>query len=340
MKKITILLISLFCFANTSFLFVQNSEKKFSTYAEMNKEVGKCFKQQTFDEAIVVLENHLSVFPERLLPMTYNLATCYAKVQNYKKGIEKLNYGLDNGVWYNKWAFDRKIWDAYKEFDDFHQFLKNNILKRSEAQKSAKSEVLIVTPDGYDENKAYPLFFALHGGGGNVASFKNLWVSDRMEKEFIVVYMQSSIIVSMTGYSWEDADVATSEIEKAYTDINKNYKIDPSEILIGGFSSGGVAAMDIISKSTIPFSGFISLSPPMPAEFSKDYVENLKSKKNRSSIITNSKDPRFLDQRKMAEMFLNCGMQYQFIETPAIGHWFPKNLNEIIDGAIIYARSK
>jgi hypothetical protein len=42
----------------------------------------------------------------------------------------------------------------------------------------------------------------------------------------------------------------------------------------------------------------------------------------------------------MADLFRDSGLQYQFIVTPNIGHWYPENLPEMIDQAIEHIRNR
>lgn len=306
----------------------------------MHKVVVNNFREEKFEEAIKLLNLHLEILPEKLVSNSYNLALCYGKLELYKEGVDILIKGIENDVWYNKWRFEGVFWKPYKELEEFQEFLKINDSKRLEAQKHSKPDLLIVKPEGFDESNEYPLFIALHGGGGTMEGFRKLWKSELMQKEFIIMYLQSSQLISMDGYTWDDMDLANSEISDAYQKILNVYLIDTTDIIIGGFSAGGIASLANSARSNVPFSGFIVLSPPMPDGFSTENAKEFKNKNIRGTIISNSKDPRYKDQRFMSELFKENGMQYQFIETPAIGHWFPENLGEIIDQAIFHIRNK
>ena len=328
----------LFIFATKS--VGQSQNNIFKSYEEMHKVVVSNFRENKFDEAINILNKHLDVFPEKLVANTYNMALCYGELEQYNESVNILMKGIEGNVWYDKWVFEGEFWKPYKELEAFQNFLKNNDSKRLEAQKNSKPDMLIVKPKDYDQNKEYPVFFALHGGGGTMEGFKELWKSEVLQNEFIVVYLQSSQLISMDGYTWDDMEIVNTEITQAYNRVANEFLTDTNEIIIGGFSAGGRASLSTVIKSNIPFAGLIVLSPPMPEGFSKEGVENMKIKNIRGTIISNSKDPRYQDQRYMSELFNEVGMQYQFIETPAIGHWFPENLDELIDQSILFTRNK
>ena len=340
MKKETLLITGILFFMASLYSYGQTRDKSFSAYDEMRKVVVNNFRDGKFEDAIKVLNSHLEVFPEKLMANTYNLALCYGSLELYEDGVAILMNGIENGIWYNKWGFEGEFWNSYKESEDFQEFLNINDSKRLEAQKYSKPDMLIVKPEGFEVNKKYPLFIALHGGGGTIEGFKDLWKSELMHKEFIVAYLQSSQLISMDGYTWDDMDIANSEILDAYKKILNEYLIDTNDVIIGGFSAGGRASLATITKSNIPYSGFTVLSPPMPEGFSSENVKEFKRKNIRGTIISNSKDPRYKEQRIMSELFKENGMQYQFIETPAIGHWFPENLDELIDQSIRFTRNR
>ncbi|MCP4213820.1 MAG: hypothetical protein GY765_04140 [bacterium] len=202
---------------------------------------------------------------------------------------------------------------------------------RLKAQKTAKPDLPVTTPKDYDKNKKYPLFIALHGGGSNIKQFKPRWNSEKLGREFIIAYVQSSQMVSMTGFAWSDLEIAKKEVADAYARVIKEYPVKTDEIIIGGFSSGGYASLGIALANAVPATGFIALCPPKPENFSKEAVVEAAKRGLRGTIITTEMDPRFKDRRYMSDIFKEAGLQYQFVPTPNIGHWFPKDLDIKID---------
>lgn len=340
MKLKYFLITGILVFISVIYCNGQAINKIFDSYEEMRNSVVKNFQEGKFEEAANTLKDHLEIFPEKLMANTYNLSLCYGSLKEYNKGVDILMKGIENNVWYNKWAFEGEFWENYKTIDAFREFLKINNSKRLEAQKYSKPDILVLKPENFDKNKKYPLFIALHGGGGTIKVFKELWKSDIMNKEYIVAYLQSSQLAGMDSYTWDNMELANTEISNAFNKITNEYLVDSSNIVIGGFSAGGRASIYVASKSEIPIAGFVVLSPPVPDGFSQDDVLNIKKKNVRGTIISNSKDPRYADQRLMSGLFKENGVQYQFIETPAIGHWFPENLYELIDQSILFIRNK
>jgi len=203
----------------------------------------------------------------------------------------------------------------------------------------AKPKLEVVLPEKLEKGRAYPLFIALHGGGENIEIFKPRWKSTVMEEEFITAYVQSSQVSSMTGFSWQNQEITKKELQEAYGKICAEYPVDTAEVIIGGFSSGGYASLVATFFEAVPVRGFIILCPPMPDNITESEVAAARERGIRGTIITTELDNRIGDQRGMADLFRDTGLQYQFIVTPNIGHWYPENLPELIDRAIAHIRS-
>jgi dipeptidyl aminopeptidase/acylaminoacyl peptidase len=50
-------------------------------------------------------------------------------------------------------------------------------------------------------------------------------------------------------------------------------------------------------------------------------------------------DNRIEDQRKLAAVFAEQGVEFKFIVTPNVGHWYPPDLAQRIDEAIAFILS-
>ena len=334
MKKTTLIAVAVLIVC----AFAQGQEEKenqFATYQEMRAHIGQLYQQKKYSEAAEILEKALNQFPDRLHANTYNLALMYIQLEEAEKSLKILEYGLEQGLWYGKYSFFDKIWAPMKELEGFGSFEKKNEAKRQEVQKTIEPKLEVFTPENYDRDKKYPLFIALHGGGENIEAFKPQWTSPVLKKDFIVAYPQSSQIVSMNGYNWtEDIELSKKEIKEAYKKIIKEYLIDSSQVLVGGFSSGGVASLEVVLDGTIPAIGFVVLCPAKPDDFTGERVKKAKEKGIRGTLITTEMDPRLSDQKDMAKIMEAQGLDHEFIVTPNIGHWYPEHMAELIDTAI------
>jgi predicted esterase len=194
-------------------------------------------------------------------------------------------------------------------------------------------------PEGYSPDREYPLFIALHGGSGNMEEFSEVWKSGLLDSEFIVAYVQSSLVVSMTGYSWtQDLEVSRREVTEAYQRVANEYPIDRNEVLVGGFSAGGIASLEVVLGDDFPLSGFVVLCPARPENFTLQALASVRDRGVRGTILTTEMDPNVDVQRQMAELLEEVRLPHEFVVTPDVGHWIPNNLGELVDRAIEHIR--
>jgi predicted esterase len=313
---------------------------KLEEYNRIRTKFGQLYQQKKYSQAVVLLEKNFKRFPEKIHANCWNIAVTYIQMKKYKPAIRYLKKALDKGFWFNIWTFEGEFFKPLKKFPEFKKVVKMNNMLRDKAQKKAKPLLEVVLPADYDPEKKYPLFIALHGGGENIKVFKPHWKSEKLEKEFVVAYIQSSQVVSMTGFAWENFDVSKTEISSAFERVLKDYPVNEDEIIIGGFSSGGVASLVAVLDNVIPVCGFISLCPAKPDIFNQVRVEQARDRGVRGTILTTEMDNRLPSQKEMVSILKESGFQYQFVVTPNIGHWYPKELNKLIDQAIAHIRYK
>jgi len=206
----------------------------FATYQEMRAQFGTLYKEENFQEGARLLEWALPTFPDNVLANSYNLAITYMKLGQHEKCVEALKYALDREVWFNKFMFENEMWEPLKNLEGFDAVIARNEALRQDAQKKTKPEFEVVLPDVYEKDKKYPLFIALHGGGGNIEGFRKVWKSEKLSKEFITLFVQSSQIISMNGFNWtEDIEISRKEIADAYHKVAGEYAIDKEKVIIG-----------------------------------------------------------------------------------------------------------
>ena len=334
MKKATVIFVILLI-VFVSVVGQEQKEEKFASYQEMRAHAMKFYQQKKYAEAAEILEKALAQFPGHLHANTFNLALMYVLLDEADKGLKILEHGLEQGVLYGKYDFMDEIWAPLTKLDGFHSFNQKNEAKRMELQKAAEPKLEVFVPENFDRSKKYPLFIALHGGGENIEVFKPQWTSDLLKKDFIVAYPQSSQLITKNGYNWtEDIELTKKEIKKAYEKVLQDFPVDPSKVIVGGFSSGGVASLVTILDQTIPAIGFVVLCPTKPDDFTAEKVGEAKERGIRGTLLTTEMDNRLPAQKEMAEIMKEQELPLEFIVTPNVGHWYPENLSDLIDAAI------
>lgn len=237
---------------------------------------------------------------------------------------------------------------------------------RIKAQEKATFQYKVYLPEGYTEDKEYPLFINLHGDCESMDFHYDYWRPDVfLRKGFIVVYPQSSQVIMHEGYAWlkyvldikgdeewldspsvcrlsesscyikESYDMAHSQIKECYDEVSKQYSIDENWILIGGFSGGASISVEITLANIIPIKGFISLCPEdKPKIFSKEKVEEAVKRGIKGIFMEGEQSLQVPDEDEMMKVFDETGFQYKYYINKGVGHWYPEGLDEKLEKAL------
>lgn len=309
-------------------------------YQEDRRQLGVLVKEEKFQQAADLLESMLKKHPDHFLANSYNAAYVYGRMGRFDEGLRLLEGALAKELWFGQWDFEDNAWDGFRALPGFQQVVERSRLSQVEVAKTATMKLEVSLPAGYNPAQSYPLFLALHGGGENLADFRPHWTSERLRKEFLVAYVQSSQVANMTGFHWQDIDITTRDLNAAIQQLTLKYSIDRSQILVGGFSSGGFAALTVSLKGLLPTRGFVALCPAPPDSITQDDIRKAREQGIRGTIITSEMDGRLAKQRELANRLRDAGFQYQFRVTPQIGHWYPDDLAARIDQALEHIEGK
>ena len=231
-------------------------------YQAVRARFGELYQQERYAEAAELLEPALAQFPDQVMANAYNLAIVYDRTAEHAKGMDALRFAHERGIWFHVRAFDQPLWNEYRKQSGFEAIVARNTALWQEAQRIAGPKMLVTVPQGSETGRTYPLFIALHGGGGNMTEFRDVWKSDVLSNEFVTAYLQSSQVVAMDGYSWtENMETARCEITEQYDEIRGRYPVNEDQVVVGGFSSGGMAALEVMLANDIPVVGFVALCP-------------------------------------------------------------------------------
>ena len=314
---------------------------EFETYDEMRTRFGELYAEGRLEEGAGLLEWALPRFPDNVLANSFNLAIVSCRLERYERAIEVMEYAHERGFWFNAYAMGADLWAPLRESARFEGVLERNEALRAESQKTSEPDRLVLTPEGYEEGKEYPLFIALHGGGSNIAEFRDVWTSEKLKTEFVVAHLQSSLLVGMGSYDWmQDLNVTRAEIADAYHILIEEYAIAENEVIVGGFSSGGAASLEVAFTNVVPVKGFVVLCPRSPDGFTDENVKAAHGRGLRGAILTTEMDPALEAQRGMADVLEGAGIPHRFVVTPDVGHWIPDDLGEQIDSSIDHIRGE
>lgn len=131
---------------------------------------------------------------------------------------------------------------------------------------------LVVEPDGYSPDTRFPVVMLMHGYGASMADLASL--SPAISRDgYVFIYPNGPIEVQigpgMSGYSWIPRDSSDSQndwdrtdrmIEGIIEDVIQVYKVAPGDMVLGGFSQGGMMTYRVGLLKPDIFAGLIILS--------------------------------------------------------------------------------
>ena len=113
-------------------------------------------------------------------------------------------------------------------------------------------QYLAIEPDGYDSTISYPMIILMHGFGAGMRDLAGLCPAIDPEG-YIYICPNGPIPVEVgtgaTGYAWtpprdereaEDVELAVDKLSVLFDEVTKAYKTEPGQVLLGGFSQGGM----------------------------------------------------------------------------------------------------
>ena len=135
---------------------------------------------------------------------------------------------------------------------------------------------LAVEPDGYDPAIGYPVVILLHGFGASMGDLAGLCPAIDREG-YVYVCPNGPIPVQigfgMVGYAWtpsiendtrEDADRAEQLLALLLEEVMARYRVEPGNVILGGFSQGGMMTYRCGLTDPANYRGLVVLSSRVP----------------------------------------------------------------------------
>lgn len=311
---------------------------KYTSYLQVDKAADRLFADKKYAEGIALLESARNLFPDRLFDILYYEIFMYIAKGDLDRCLDLIEELLKKGFFiYLEW----NVFDPLRNSERFKAAFEINQRRQSEFQAQAKMIDQVCLPKGYTPDRRHPLFIALHGNGSAIDSFKELWEPETMlEQDFVVLYVQSSQVMSTNGFSWTDNWKKTREdIKAAYDGIIKSYSIDVDQVIVGGFSGGGMAAIETAMSNIFPVKGFIALSASRkPENFNAEAVKQA-SRRGVKGVMMHGELEDAPEEMDMVKVFDEAGLAVHFVNNPGIGHTIPDNFPEKLADAIRYVMS-
>jgi len=284
-------------------------------------------------QALALIDEGLARFPERTFELENCRIFCHRAAGNLERCLELLGEGVSQGRFYGlHWT----SWDGLRALPGYPELERRNRALRDRAQIEALPRYRVIAPAGPSLRR--PLALVLHGDGNgcNLEAMVEAWPAEPyLARGFLVAYLQSSRVECTQGHGWtRDYGRTRSEIHGLLQQVAECHPIDETAIVIGGFSGGAMASLDLLCDGTFPLKGVIALCPALtgseqPAAFSRAAREG-----TRVVILEGELSGPVRDQEELMAQFREAGLRHTFLPNPGIGHSIPLDMDRKLEESL------
>lgn len=343
MKRITLLIIAAFILVNIQNLYTQNIvelpfkplDKEFLSFTKTLKEINKTEYQKSIDLCTEALDKFQDMNIRNNL-MYWELSFHYASLKQYDKCFEILKLGQDEGLFY----YTRKgkhIFPPYlkelEKLDGYETFMSKNSELMDTANQHKSYEFMIQLPTNYNENETYPLMFIMHGGFGNIPNSQYKYLSEKLEKDFIVVYTQGDVFYGTFSRVY-DHENWESSIVNIYQQVISKYAVDTTQVILAGPSAGGYRSLVLGLNNSIPAKGLLLSFAVYPMDSDSTLFINAAERGLKVALLCGENDWAIQQQKKLGYLLDKYGIQNRFVVFPETGHEFPENWPYYLDTSV------
>ncbi|KZN59871.1 hypothetical protein N473_02845 [Pseudoalteromonas luteoviolacea CPMOR-1] len=311
----------------------------FSEYSQLMQANEKLRSQNEYQSGIELLIEHESVFPDKKYEILFNQLINSMLDENHENALDIHERIVNDGMCT---VVNWELFDPIRDNSRFKDVLEKSDKIRQSLQHNASQEVELYFPENYETHKAYPLFIALHGDTNDLEAFKVKWPAKyTTDLGYITLYIQSSQVICTNGYGWvPDFAITNSEISKAVSAVISEYLIDESNVVIGGFSGGAIAAIEVAMSNSVNVSGVIGLCPSIkPPSLTSSSLKNCKENNKKFVIFAGEKDGPDSVEMEIVGCLQSEQVLCRSHINPNIGHAYPADFKAQLSDAIDWIQS-
>ncbi len=225
-------------------------------FRDLRQQLMALYEQGHHAEALALLEEADDAFADRRSHLVFWRLCLLSLCDRPGDVMALFREGLDSGLWWSAAQFDDTDLDAVRNLHEFRLLVDLSDERCRLAQGQIQPDRAVLVPDS---SPPWPLLIALHGRSGNKATQIDEWQAAR-DRGWLVVSPQSTQAIFNGAYCWDDPATGVKDILFHRNEIMRDYDIDPTTALIGGFSQGGGMAAYAALSGSIPVRGFIGVA--------------------------------------------------------------------------------
>ena len=202
------------------------------------------------------------------------------------------------------------------------------------------STMIILEPNVLNINSPVPFCMVFHGNESNAQEHVEYW-RPFTDMGWLVALPQSTRGGEKSNaFFWNTPGKSEWDFEaikKLFAEIQQNYSIDLTKIILGGFSMGGGFAMELALGWHIPVKGFIAVAPYVPYKYvdpESNYEDFVRPHLQRGYFIVGKQDSFAVEGTSaLAARLPHLGISCHVESHENVEHEYPPSFNESLQRA-------
>jgi len=319
----------------------------FSNFKALQDRIQKLNQNGDYAAALDLATSQAGSFPEQLPLLGYYQIAMAALTGKPQQAIASFRTLLDSGFWYNE-ALLRKSasLSSLQRLPEFEALVERNQQNQAEDQSHLFPMLILRSQGGCQAgDPPCPLLLGLHANASTAQASLDFWRAAAVTG-WLVAALQSSQPLWKDAYVWDDHEFAEQEIKKHMVSLNRQYAIDPGQVVLAGHDRGGEIAIELCLKDAIPARGFIAIAPAGSSiEEPESWATLLqeRQKKDLCGYIIIGKEDDLIPRagiRSLVKMLEKAGIPCKLEEVPNAGHTFIPEYTSSLFRALEYIQQE
>ena len=288
------------------------------------EDLARAIEKHDWPAAIALAERDLRANPASARH-AYNLACVYSRAGRLDAGVAALGRAADLGFFFTSTLLRDEDLDPIRAHPGFpavaDRIRANNkaALEKFKARADGKAKVLVFPPGKADPARALPAVVALHGRGDTAEAFARPWrrVADELGAVLVV---PEGLNPAAGGFDWGVVEQGAYLVERAIAKAGRQARIDPSRVVLAGFSNGASQAFIMGLQDPSAYAGILPI-----AGFYDERVAPVRAgtRLPRFAILNGERDEEADNNRRAAAALRAAGAKVELTIYPGLGHAFP-----------------
>jgi predicted esterase len=317
-------------------------------FLDYRNRVFRYYNESRYREALEVARDASKKFPDYDAKTSFWTACLQSRLGHHAEAILTLQDAVKRNVWWPAEVLRDTDLDPIRGRPEFKTLeAESNRLKHEQMNQKTSPDLLVRLPPGYGEGKHWPALMAFHQRYGERPELSAAPWLPVLSMGIILAVPWSSQVYAHDGRSWDSLKVSQKDIQWAFSKL-KDYRLDPKNLVVGGFSQGGALSIYTVLKRIVPVCGFVAVAPSdwiipeekpaterqLPSKAFFSIVEASDCRGLRGSIIIGDKDPFFPKIKQLYELMVQKGLEGRMQVETGLGHEYHEKLEDKLRTAL------